>query len=116
MPREPNSDAAAIWDMLEAAKDVVAFVTGRTLEQYSADRMLQAAIERKIEIIGEAARNISDTFRLAHPEIPWRPIVAQRHIIAHDYGEIIDEKIWKVATVYVRELIEQLTPLLPQEP
>lgn len=66
--------------------------------------MLRSAVERQIEIIGEAARRVSDDFRVAHPEIAWRPIIAQRHILAHEYGEIEDDLIWRVATIHVPEL------------
>jgi uncharacterized protein with HEPN domain len=71
----------------------------------------RSAVERQIEIIGEAARGISDTFKAAPPQIPWRPIMAQRHRLAHEYGEIDDSLIWKVATVHVPALIPQIEPL-----
>lgn len=67
-------------------------------------------------IIGEAARNISDEFQAAHPEVPWRPIMAQRHRLTHEYGEINDDLIWAVATVHVPPLIERLRELLPPSP
>ncbi len=73
-------------------------------------------MERQIEIIGEAARGISDTFKAAHPEIPRRPIMAQRHRLAHEYGEIDDSLVWKVATVHVPALIPQLEPLVVLSP
>lgn len=54
---------------------------------------------------------MSDTFKAAHPEIPWRPIMAQRHRLAHEYGEIDDRLIWNVATVHVPTLIALIEPL-----
>lgn len=119
MPRErddPVRDAAWLMDMLTAARAVQSFVTGRTFEQYSTDLMFRSAVERQVEIIGEAARGISETFQTAHPEVPWRPIMAQRHRLAHKYGEIDDSLIWKVATVHVPKLIEQIEPLIPPAP
>jgi len=80
------------------------------------DRKLQLAIERAIEIIGEAARHVSDAFKADHPEVPWRQIVAQRHVIAHEYGEIKQERLWLVATRDVPKLAEQLAPFLPPRP
>lgn len=73
--------------------------------------MLRGAVERHLEIIGEAANRISIEFQPKHPEILWRRIIAQRHVIAHEYGEIKHELIWKVATVHVHELIAKLEPL-----
>lgn len=102
--------------MLTAARAVRSFVNGRTFEEYEADLLFRSGVERQVEIIGEAARGISDTFKTAHPQIPWRPIMAQRHRLAHDYGEIINSLIWTVATVHVPRLIEQIEPLLPPPP
>lgn len=56
---------------------------------------------------------VSESFRAAHPEIPWRPIQAQRHRLAHEYGEIDDDIIWTVATRHVPALIVVLRPLIP---
>ncbi|MDP1796172.1 MAG: DUF86 domain-containing protein [Planctomycetaceae bacterium] len=115
MPPDRDNNAS-LWDMLTAAKAVVGFVQGRTLDEYVIDLMLRSAVERQIEIIGEAARRISKELQDAHPEIPWRPIQAQRHVLAHEYGEINHERIWRVATVHIPELIEQLEPLVPTPP
>jgi uncharacterized protein with HEPN domain len=72
-----KDDCAYLWDMLMAANAVVGFVQGRTLDDYLADLMLRSAVERQVEIIGEAARRVSKEFQEAHPEIPWRPIQAE---------------------------------------
>lgn len=102
--------------MLRAAREVQAFTSGKTYDDYESDLVLRRAVERSIQIIGEASAKVSKEFREAHPDVPWRPITAQRHILVHDYGEIDDEKIWRVATHYVPQLIEQILPLLPAEP
>ncbi|HKY21163.1 MAG TPA: HepT-like ribonuclease domain-containing protein [Vicinamibacterales bacterium] len=112
MPPE-NRDAAYIWDMLEAAHAILTFTNGVSLEDYLADRKLQLAVERAIEIIGEAARLVSPELKASHSHIPWRQIVAQRNVLAHDYGEIKQDRIWLVATDRIPELISQLQPLLP---
>lgn len=75
MPHE-REDASLLWDMLEAARKIRQFVVGKTFHEYSQDEVLQAAVERKLEIIGEAARSVSDQYRREHPEIPWRGIIA----------------------------------------
>ena len=119
MPRErdnPAEDSAWLLDMLMAARAVQSFVTGRTYAEYEADLLLRSAVERQVEIIGEAARGMSESFKQAHPEIPWRPIMAQRHRLAHEYGEINDALIWSVATVHVPKLIQQIEPLTPPPP
>lgn len=114
MPPE-NRDAAYIWDMLDAARTVQEFTTGLTLEDYLLDRKLQLAVERAIEIIGEAARLVSTDLKAQHPEIPWRQIVAQRNVLAHDYGEIKQDRIWLVAANRIPELVAHLQRLLPTD-
>jgi len=112
----PKDDRVYLWDMLTAARAVVGFTGRRTLVEYESDLLLRSAVERQIEIIGEAARRISKEFQEAHPEIPWRPIQAQRHVLAHDYGEIKHDRIWRVAEMHIPELIALLEPLVPSQP
>jgi uncharacterized protein with HEPN domain len=109
-------DAAFLWDMLDAAKAVMEFIAGRAYAEYVADRMMRGAVERHVEIIGEAASRVSAALQDAHPEIPWRQIIAQRNVIAHEYGEIQDALLWKVATLYVPDLAKKLEPLVPPTP
>jgi uncharacterized protein with HEPN domain len=109
-------DPAYLWDMLDAAETVRQLVAGLSIEAYLRDRRSQLAVERGIEILGEAARRVSTSFQRLHPEIPWAGIISQRNVIAHEYGEIKQERIWVVATVHVEELIVKLRPLVPTIP
>lgn len=115
MPRD-RSDAAAMYDMLQAAETVRRYVEGKTREDLQGDELLRHAVERVIEIIGEAARRMSPGFREEHPEIPWRAIMATRHILAHDYDEVDHDIVWRIVTDHVPVLIEQLRTLLPPPP
>lgn len=102
--------------MLDAARSVREITSGVPLAEYLQNRLIYRAVERELEIIGEAARRVSDIFKEAHPEIPWRKIVGQRNVLAHEYGDIKQERIWAVATTNLPDLIEQLEPLLPPAP
>ncbi len=114
---QPNTkDAGYLLDMLEHARGVLRAVQGRPVAEYLADEDLRLVIERRIEIIGEAANRVSRSFQDAHPEIPWRKIVAQRNVLAHEYGEVQAEIIWRVATRSIPELIAALEPLIPPLP
>jgi uncharacterized protein with HEPN domain len=73
-------------------------------------------VERQIEILGEAARRVSEEFKRAHPEIPWRRIVAQRNVLIHEYDEVLDPEIWDVASVHITALLPQLKALVPPPP
>src|SRR5690349_6663284 len=115
MPPEAR-DPKYLWDMLDAAQTIVQMTGGITYDQYLQSRMVKLAVERAIEIVGEAAPRVSTTFQAAHPEIPWRAIVAQRHVLAHDYGDIQHDRIGRVVTVHIPELIRMLEPLVPPLP
>ncbi len=108
-----DRDASYLWDMLDAAKAIGDFVASKSFHHYLNDRMLRGAVERHLEIIGEAAGRVSTFFQDAHPEIPWRKITGQRHVLAHEYGEIKHELVWKVATFHIPDLIEKLEALVP---
>lgn len=105
-----QKDAGYLWDMLDAARTVEQLCSGQDFTQYSKDRKTQLAVERSLEIIGEAAARISASFRSAHPQIPWRQIIGQRNVLIHEYGEIRQERIFKV----VKENIPQLIDFLKQ--
>lgn len=79
-------DPAYLWDMLSAASEVRQIVGEGSFEQFQSDIVAMRATERCLEIIGEAARRVSETFRQAHPEISWSEIIGQRNILAHEYG------------------------------
>ena len=115
MPFE-DRDPAFLWDMLEAAQKIRSFVAGKDLDEYLKDDLLRSAVERRLEILGEAARRVSAEFARKHPEIPWSGLVGLRNVLSHRYGEIKNERIWQVATVDVPKLITALAPLVPPPP
>lgn len=114
--RPERGDHARLYDMLQAAEDVVRFIGAKTIAHYSIDDLLRAAVERKVEIIGEAARNVSQSCRDANPQVPWIAITKTRHVLAHDYDRTNHNTMWRIATVYVPELIQLLRPLIPPIP
>ena len=112
MPPE-RAAAASLYDMLVAAERTLRLIAGKSREDYEQDEMLRLAIERSLEIIGEAARRLPSDFRDAHSHIAWRPIMATRHILAHDYDVVNNDTVWRIVQQHVPPLIEQLRPLLP---
>ncbi|MBN1444105.1 MAG: DUF86 domain-containing protein, partial [Planctomycetes bacterium] len=77
------TDEILLFDMLLAAREAIDFLIDVSLEDFERDRMRQLAVIKSIETIGEAAAGISDAFRRAHPEIPWREIVGMRNRLVH---------------------------------
>jgi uncharacterized protein with HEPN domain len=106
-------DAAHLWDMLSAAREVRTMLQGVSLEQFQSALIVMRATERCIEIIGEAARRVSKTTQQLQTEIPWSDLIGQRNILAHEYGQIDHELLYKTATEDVPQLIALLEQRLP---
>lgn len=114
--RRDRDPADSLYDMLTAAERTLRFMAGKTRDDYERDDLLRLAVERSVEVIGEAARRLSSDFRDAHPQIAWRAIMATRHILAHDYDGVDNDAIWRIVQDHVPPLIAQLRPLIPPEP
>lgn len=111
-----GNDPAFLLDMLDAARAVGRFLAGKTQQDYREDELLRSAVERKVEIIGEVARRLSKSFTDAHPAVPWRQVMGTRHILAHDYDAVDHAILWRIATVYVPNLVVQIESFLPPPP
>ena len=109
-------DQALIVDMLEDARDAIAFARSVIRKALTRRSPRSAVLERWIEITGEAGRGVSETFREAHPEVAWVQIVQTRHILAHDYGRVNHDIIWRIVATHLPELIRQFEPLVPSPP
>jgi len=114
--RPDDLDAGRLWDMLSYAREIVGTLRGKNFDDYLRDKNLRLATERRIEIIGEAARHVSAPFQAAHPDIPWPKVVAMRHILAHEYGEVKQEIVFRIAMVHIPDLIGRLELLVPTPP
>ena len=114
--RPEERDIASLWDMREAARDILEFIHAVSYTDFAASKVLRYAVERQLLVIGEAARRVSSAFKAGHPDIPWQSLIAQRNVIAHEYGEILVERIWRVASERLPELVRQLDPLIPPPP
>ena len=110
----PQRDLVYLSDMLHNARLAVGVTQRFRLEDVVPDSDAATLLERWIEIVGEAARRVSGDYKTLHPEVPWRQIVAMRHIIAHDYGKINYDTIWRIATIHLPSLITVLEPLVVQ--
>ena len=118
--RPEERDPAHLWDMLEAARTLLDFTEGVTQEEFLAtgrDREIRRlAVERKLEILGEAARRVRSHFRDEHPEVPWREIVGLRNVISHEYDKVNYTEIYRIVRQRIPQLITLLKPLVPPPP
>ena len=106
-----RDDAVVLDDMLRYARLAVTRMGGKTRAEFNDDVDLQDASVRRVQVIGEAARVVSDSFKQAHPEIPWDKITGMRHRMVHDYRRIDLEVVWRVVTEHLPPLIAFLEKL-----
>lgn len=106
-----KDDLVYIGHKLESARDAVARIEGRDRSAFYRDDNLPLALTHLVQIVGEAARRVSDDFRAAHPEIPWATIVGMRHKIVHDYIHADYETVWETVTTDLPVLIEPLSQI-----
>ena len=85
-----------IEDILQNIKDIESFSKGLTKGKFLKNKLKQNAIIRSLEIIGEAVKNIPDSFRAAHPKVPWRRIAGFRDILSHAYFGVSMERVWNI--------------------
>ena len=109
--REVERDPGRIQDMLEAADYIISFVEGLTYEQFFADKIRYFAVMKNVEILGEAANMLTEEFRVAHSEIPWKQVIKMRHVLVHGYSNILPEILWETATQDVPQLKDLLLKL-----
>jgi uncharacterized protein with HEPN domain len=96
---------------LDNIKECITLIESYTAsgkEAFFHTRMIQDAVTRNLEIIGEATKNLSPDFRLNHPEIPWRQMAGLRDVLIHDYLRIDLEEIWLVIEINIPDLKQKL--------
>lgn len=107
-----KSDVVYLQHMLEASARIATYIgdTGRT--EFDADQMLQDAIIRQLQVIGEATRSLSPDLKQNHPELPWSHIIGMRNRIIHEYFRVDLEIVWEVVQNDLDMIAEQITKIL----
>ena len=90
--------AYKVWinDILNSIEKIESFSKGLTEDELSKSELKQYAISRAIEIIGEATKNIPNSFREKYPEVPWKDIAGMRDVITHSYFKLDLDIVLKV--------------------
>jgi uncharacterized protein with HEPN domain len=107
-----RTDKVRIRHILDASKEAVEFAKGRSRAEFDSDRKLNLSIVRLLEVIGEAARGISDEFRTQHPELPWKKMVGMRDRLIHGYYDVDLDIVWETVTEDLPGLVEKLEQIL----
>jgi uncharacterized protein with HEPN domain len=98
-------------DMICFATKVLTYTEGLDQAAFTTNALHYDATLRNLELMGEAARHIPEHVRLAHPDIPWRMIVATRNRLIHGYLGIDNDTVWSIVVDEVPRLLEQLVQL-----
>ena len=103
-----RDDRVSLVDMLVHATEAVDLLGRAGREDLESDRVMQLALTRLMEIVGEAASRVSEATRQRHPQIPWRRIIATRNRLAHGYDVVDLDILWDIVRNDLPPLIGQL--------
>ena len=103
-----SRDKAYLLDILGSARAALDYMGGRSWEEFSKDPILQDAIVRRLEIIGEASGRVSTKTQREYPQLPWQAMKGTRNRIIHEYDAIELEIIWDIVQKDLPLLIREL--------
>ena len=103
-----DRQSGLLRDVLDSANSIRAYLAGVNHDEFLAGQEKQDAVLRRFEIIGEAASRLAPETQALFPTLPFRSMRGMRNIIAHDYGEVDLDLVWKTATADLPGLIETL--------
>ena len=107
MPLNEN-DLSYLIDIVECIMDINEFTNSIEYHQFEKEKMRKLAVERQLEVIGQAANKISIETQNNLEGIEWKNIIGLRNKLAHDYGEILAERIWIITKEPIQELLKEL--------
>jgi len=110
--KDASRDAAYLGHMLEAIRRVRRYVRRKSRAAFLRSELVQDAVMRNIEVLGEAAAQVSAEFTAKYPAIPWRDIVGMRHRLIHGYAKVQLGLVWDAAAQDLPALEKQLHALV----
>lgn len=108
-------DDAYLLDILIATRKILKFIQNIDHEQFSQDDILQNAVMRLLEIIGEAARKVSEDTKKTHSAIAWNEMIGMRNRLIHEYFRIDVDLVWNTLQNDLPVLLSQIESLLPPQ-
>ena len=106
-----RNDKQRFEDILEAIERIEKYA-GRGRDVFWKDELIQTWVVRHLQIIGEAARNASQTLKDQNPQIPWSKITGMRNILVHDYFGVDRDIVWAVVEQDLPKLKPQIKAIL----
>ncbi len=110
-----RSDQLLLEDIRDAIK-IIRRYTPADRGMLDTDLPVQSLMLRYIQIVGEASWRLSDEFKAATPQVPWKKIGAMRHVLVHDYFRVDLNQVWNVVTVHIPVLEPQIDAILNSLP
>lgn len=107
-------DRLALRHMLDHAQEAVELIRGKSRADLDTHRILNLALVRLVEIVGEAATRISSDTRRNHPAIPWSDIISLRNRLIHGYDAVDFDILWQIVHQDLPQLISQLDRLVSE--
>jgi uncharacterized protein with HEPN domain len=108
-------DESRLHDIVQAADQIGRHISGLSKADFLSDIKTQDAVIRRIEIMGEAASRISEQFRDAHPEVPWRRLIQLRNFYIHVYETVDEEHLWRTVRRTIPTIRTAVTNLLSSD-
>jgi uncharacterized protein with HEPN domain len=99
-------------DILAAIASIEAFILGMDLEAFSLDDKTNSAVMRKLEIIGEAVKQIPEDLRQTHAQVPWKEMAGMRDKLIHFYFGVDYQLVWKTITERLPQVKQEIEKIL----
>lgn len=110
--RSERDNFAYVLHMLDSINKLEKYTRTNTKDDFVGNDWDQDAVVRNLEIIGEAANNLDESFKQNYSDIPWRKIIDLRNVIVHDYADIDISIIWNILVNYIPELKLQIISII----
>lgn len=95
--RERARDKGRLEDIIEYSTNVTNLIEGYSLESLIADKRTYYSVMKNVEVVGEAAFMLTKAFKKSHPEIPWKVVQGMRHVLVHDYANVVSATLYDTA-------------------
>jgi uncharacterized protein with HEPN domain len=110
-----SRDDAYLYDILESARAALEYMYGKTWDEFSTDPMLQDAVVRRLEIVGEASGRVSNETQKKYSHLPWQAMKGTRNKIIHEYDSIELDIIWDIINQDLPHLVSELEKIISND-